>query len=272
MGIFKNMKNKKIMKKINELNGNKLQIQDHVEGVFRGFIDLNYDKIKLPEGIKSTIHLYSDDGTLQIFFLDENNEKIAVIECLKPEKMIEDQKRKEEEKQKQISEEEKQNEARRIIEEKKIAEFEEVKKRLVKARYESYVNFLINNGAKKELIELKAVKNLILSIIENGDARVIMEGRSPIAYEKPNSDGTFNIAGRLDGPLISTFYQMSYCTDDNLNHFIVLRHQKRENVHYAMDDPIGDDYPIITDEEIYIDTNGNIVDDLKTEKELIKTA
>ena len=110
MGIFKNRKNKKILNEINKLNNNKLQILGCVEGIYRASLNINYDKIKLPKNIKSTIHLYSDDGTLQVFFLNENGEKFAVIDCLKTEKMLEEQKEKEEIRKKIVKlEEEKRN-------------------------------------------------------------------------------------------------------------------------------------------------------------------
>ena len=95
-----------------------------VEGIYRASLNINYDKIKLPKNIKSTIHLYSDDGTLQVFFLNENGEKFAVIDCLKTEKMLEEQKEKEEIRKKIVKlEEEKRN---------LIQKEEEIKKKKIK--------------------------------------------------------------------------------------------------------------------------------------------
>lgn len=261
MGIFKNMKNKKILNEINKLNDNKLQIFGCVEGIYRASLNINYDKIKLPENIKSTIHLYSDDDTLQIFFLNQDNKKFAVVECLKAEKMIEEQRKQEEIRKKEVEKEEQMRILKQKEEERKRKEFEEVNNKIAQRRYESYIDFLITNGANKEIIELKPVKNLIMGIIRNGDPRVIMEGRSPIVYNSPNSDGTFVIAGRLNGPIASDYYNISYCNDEDPSHFIKITNERKKTLHYAMDDPIGDDYDVTILSTTYINKNGKIINE-----------
>ena len=186
MGIIKDIKNKKILNEINKLNGNKLQIFGCVEGIYRASLNVNYEKIKLPNGIKSTIHLYNNDNTLQIFFTNENNEKFAVVECLKTEKMLEEHKKQEEirKKEAELAEE------KRLLEQKEVERkrkaMKELNDRIAQRRFESYIDFLITNGANKEIIELEPVRKLIMGIIKNGDPRVIMDGRSPIVYKTPN--------------------------------------------------------------------------------------
>ncbi len=261
MGIIKDIKNKKILNEINKLNGNKLQIFGCVEGIYRASLNVNYEKIKLPNGIKSTIHLYNNDNTLQIFFTNENNEKFAVVECLKTEKMLEEHKKQEEirKKEAELAEE------KRLLEQKEVERkrkaMKELNDRIAQRRFESYIDFLITNGANKEIIELEPVRKLIMGIIKNGDPRVIMDGRSPIVYKTPNSDGTFEIAGRLNGPIASDFYNISYCNDDDPSHFIKITNERKKRLHYSMDDPIGDAYDVTILNTTYIDKNGEIVNE-----------
>ena len=261
MGIFKNRKNKKILNEINKLNNNKLQILGCVEGIYRASLNINYDKIKLPKNIKSTIHLYSDDGTLQVFFLNENGEKFAVIDCLKTEKMLEEQKEKEEIRKKIVKLEEEKRNLVQKADEIKRKKINEINEGLAQRRYKNYIEFLIENGANKEIIELEPVKNLIMSIIKNGDPRVIMNGKSPIVYNVPNPDGTFQIVDRLNGPIISYIYNINYCNDDNPSHFIKITKEKKQTLHYAMDDSIGDDYDVTILSTTYVDKDGNIIKD-----------
>ena len=89
-------------------------------------------------------------------------------------------------------------------------------------RFNHYKKFLLMNGANEELIELPAIKEIILYVIENGDPRNIVEGHSPISYRVPNEDGTFNIYGKLEGPTPSVVYEMEYNLDDDENHYIKL--------------------------------------------------
>ena len=99
----------------------------------------------------------------------------------------------------------------------------EKEQKRIKDRYDDYIKFLIENGANKEIIELKAIQDIIYNIITNGDPRVVMDGRSPVAYQKPNSDRTFDIGGRINGSTVSVWYKMSYSNDGDDNHYIVLK-------------------------------------------------
>jgi hypothetical protein len=121
------------------------------------------------------------------------------------------------------------------------------------ARYEAYKEFLLRNNANPEILELKAVQDIIKDVIKNGDHQVIFEGRSPISYEMPNEDGTFNIVGRTNGPVANIVYYMSYCKDNDA--FIKLKKRSINQAQYFMDIELDEE-----NEDIYISREGNIID------------
>ena len=137
-------------------------------------------------------------------------------------------------------------------------------------RFERYKEFLLENGANPEIIELQAVKDLIMWIIVNGDPIVKSQGRSPITYVEPNPDGTFNIFGKMNGYSTSLRYYMEYVNDDNNlnNNFIKLTRKEVREVAYMMDDPIGNPYSIEDTYEIYIDRKGQISDEKQSSRTL----
>lgn len=107
-------------------------------------------------------------------------------------------------------------------------------------RYNSYIRFLLENGANPKILELPIIKDAIMYIIENSSPKVKMDGRSPISYEKPNKDGTFTIAGRMNSDIVDYKYDMSYCNEDN--NYIKLENEI---------------------ETIYIDSKGKVTDIVK---------
>ncbi|MBQ6477403.1 MAG: hypothetical protein IJI43_03115 [Bacilli bacterium] len=232
MGIFEMIKNKSILKKVNKLNNNLLETFEQVDGIYRGKLPINYNDIKLPDGIISTIHLYNSGDTLQIYLMDNEKRKkknpIAELEVLKTDKMIEEEKVKEKQKVDNYMEDEK-----------KLKEW----KRLVNARYDAYLNYLLIAGANGDILDFPAIQDLILHIIRDSNPKNIMRGHSPIVYEMPNPDGTFNIAGRMKDNNIDEFYKMSYCDDDNDEHYLKLEKN-----------PVGN----ICTKVIYINKEGNI--------------
>ncbi len=261
MGIIKDLKNKRIMSEINRLNNNMLEGNFRASGVYKGNIYLDYDKIKLPNDINSKIHLYSDDGTLQIFILNADGEKIAVLDCLQTKKMREENEKRIAEIEAKEEEERQERKEQEEKEEKEKQKRIEKHKEIVNNRYNRYIDFLIENGADEEIINLPAIQDLIKDVISRGDPRVVFEGRSPIAYHDPNPDGTFDIYGRTNGPVVNEIYEMSYCNDGNEDHFIKLTRKTDSHVNYAMDDPISPDgYDVTDTETTYINKAGEIVD------------
>ena len=67
MGIIKDLRNKRIISEINRLNNNMLEGSFQTSGVYKGHIDLDYDKIRLPKNFSKGSYLYNDDGTLRMF-------------------------------------------------------------------------------------------------------------------------------------------------------------------------------------------------------------
>ena len=96
-------------------------------------------------------------------------------------------------------------------------------------KIKAYKEEMIRQGANPELFNLQAINDIIDYIIDYGDYRVKMEGRSPIYYKNPNEDGTFDICGRMAGPNVTVVYKMEYCDDENPDHYIVLKKYRQEN-------------------------------------------
>ena len=132
----------------------------------------------------------------------------------------------------------------------------EVRKEIIKTtmhspRYEDYKEHMIRNGAAPELFELEAINDIIDYVIEYGDPVVMAEGRSPIYFNTPNIDGTFDICGRMGGYTVSLVYKMQYCFDGDPEHYIKL-------TKYKMNDGKIQKYDEGND-EIFINKEGNIV-------------
>lgn len=133
-----------------------------------------------------------------------------------------------------------------------INEMQEKNEERVTRRYNAYKRFLMENGVKEELIELPAIKSIIKDVIRNGDFRVVFEGHSPIHYQDPKEDGSFNICGRLQGYTVSVVYEMEFINQDDC--YLKLTKKDVRQFLFLFDkepDP---------DEEIFIDYNGNIID------------
>ena len=134
-------------------------------------------------------------------------------------------------------------------------------------RFNHYKKFLLMNGANEELIELPAIKEIILYVIENGDPRNIVEGHSPISYRVPNEDGTFNIYGKLEGPTPSVVYEMEYNLDDDENHYIKLTKKDKRTFLFVGEEKNPDEIILINKEGIITDY---YIDESK-KKKLVKT-
>lgn len=123
--------------------------------------------------------------------------------------------------------------------------------------YEDYKEYMISKGANKELFDLQAINDIIDGVIEYGDDRLKMEGKSPIYYKNPNKDGTFDICGRMAGPCVTLVYKMEYCNDDNPEHYIVLKKYEQKSHHegnfFYIDGCVHN--------KIYINKDGIIVDE-----------
>ena len=130
---------------------------------------------------------------------------------------------------------------------------------IVIRRFNAYKEFLIENGVKEELIELPAIKDIILDTIRNGDPRVIFEGRSPIHYQDPKEDGTFNICGRLDGPTVSTIYEMELIDQDD----IYLKLTKKDVRHHLYEEDRD------LDEIFYINHDGYFINKKKSKYKML---
>ena len=122
-------------------------------------------------------------------------------------------------------------------------------------RFSLYEKFLLDNGARKDLVELPAIKNIILDVIEHGDPRVKFEGRSPIVYMDPKEDGTFDIYGRMSGHTASVAYEMDLDEQEENGYYVCLTKKDIRN-----NDFLQDREP---DQKIYIDREGKIIENLK---------
>ena len=114
-----------------------------------------------------------------------------------------------------------------------------------------YRKHIIETGGKEELFDLPAVTQIIEDIIENGELRLKMEGKSPLYYKNANEDGTFDICGRMYGPSVTVVYKMEYCNTNNSEDYIVLK-KYQKNI-------IEDDYYKASYKEIYINKEGNVI-------------
>ena len=121
-------------------------------------------------------------------------------------------------------------------------------------RYKLYTNFLLENGARKDIIEMPAIKKIILDTIENGDPRVRLEGKSPISYRNPKEDGTFDIYGRTEGYTSSVAYIMDLDEQEENGYFICLT--KKDIRNYLL----FNESERKPDEKIYINKNGKIIE------------
>lgn len=121
-------------------------------------------------------------------------------------------------------------------------------------RFDAYTNYLLKNGANKDIIEMPAVKKIILDTIENGDPVNKFEGHSPISYHLPHEDGTFDIYGRMEGYNESVVYKMELNNNKNNDYYIKLT--KKDIRHYLLFNE-EDREP---DEIIIIDKKGNFIE------------
>ena len=265
MGIIKDLRNKRIISEINRLNNNMLEGSFQPSGVYKGSINLDYDKIRLPKNFTKESYLYNDDGTLRMFIHVPNKyeDAMAVIECLQNEEMKKENERKIALKNERLREKREQ-EAKEAME--RYEEMKMLQGRL-DSRCDRYINFLKENNVNEEILNLSAIQDLIESIMARGDIRVISEGRSPIEYNKPKPDGTFDLYGRTNGPVANEIYEMSYCDDGNEDHFIKLERKQQLRVSYAMDDPIGGEpSEVIDTTTTYINRAGEVVDESTVRK------
>ena len=123
-------------------------------------------------------------------------------------------------------------------------------------RFGLYVKFLLQHGARKDIVELPAIQNIILNVIENGDPRVLAEGKSPISYREPNEDGTFNIYGKMEGYTSSVVYEMDLDEQEEKGYYICLT--KKDIRDYLL---FNEDNRK-PEEKIYIDKEGKLIDNL----------
>ena len=121
-------------------------------------------------------------------------------------------------------------------------------------RYKLYIDFLLENGARKDIIEMPAIKKIILDTIENGDSRVKSEGKSPISYRNPKEDGTFDIYGRTEGYASSVVYIMELDEQEENDYYICLT--KKDIRDYLL----FNESERKPDKKIYIDRNGKIIE------------
>ena len=121
-------------------------------------------------------------------------------------------------------------------------------------RYKLYIDFLLENGARKDIIEMPAIKKIILDTIENGDPRVRLEGRSPLSYSNPKEDGTFDIYGRTEGYTSSVAYIMELDEQEENGYYICLTRKDIRNYLFFNE---SERKP---DKKIYIDRNGKIIE------------
>ena len=245
------------------------------QGIYNFDLNQNLDKIIFPDGITHEIRLYSPDGTeLQVDLFDENGKKIGVMNCLNTAEKIEQKEK--EKKQYALKEEKAKTEA---LEKEKKDNIKREKNKIeaekaYQTRFESYKKHLLSSGANPEILEMSAIKEIIMDIIKNGNSQNKMMGRSPISYENANSDGTFTIAGRMHGPNNDLIYEMSYAHDNNPEHFIELTKTIRKKG-WEQVETNGGTYDYIpqqdlsTEQKIYINKKGDFVDKGKIERKRI---
>lgn len=276
---------KKMFKKLKELNKGKIKIGGGIFYARYVKTDLNLTSINFPEEIDwRVIPQFDEYGFEQfrqpaIILIDKKTgEQIGNLICpvtledtikedyhfreerngmkalLDDPEALEDLMQKREAKIRR--EEERKQEKERLEEEekKRLEETAAVREKQNNKRFEAYKKYLLENGANEELIELPAIKQTIYSIIENGDQIVVAEGRSPISYHHPNEDGTFDIYGRLEGPVETVCYKMEYSPDDQSYITLTRKDLRKQVFPYRYDDNF--EFPI---EKIYIDREGNVI-------------
>lgn len=259
MGLIQYIKTTISINNFIKRNNNKIHSDNYSAGVYHLHSNLSIDDIKF-NNLEYRIHLYDDDEGLQLLLFDSNQNKIAVLECRKSKKDLKEvaetkqkfliQKKKEERLEKEKQEDKKEQQK----------QFEEQERIRCEQEFERYKDFIISNGGSEEIINMPEIRNIIMFGIENGDPRLIMEGRRTIAYRKPNPDGTFDIGLRTNGPTVNTLYKMSYCNDEDPDHYIKLTTIDTYGVHYTMDEPIGDSYEETETKIVFLNKEGYISD------------
>lgn len=91
-----------------------------------------------------------------------------------------------------------------------------------KWRYDNYIKFIISTGGCEDIVHLKAIRDIICTIIKEGNPIEKSLGQSVIYYRDANEDGTFDLCGRMEEPLADLVYMMEYCNDDCPDHFLLL--------------------------------------------------
>ena len=189
MGPIRYLINKISINNFINKNNNKIHIDYYSADMFHLHSNLSIDDIKF--NIEYDIHLYDDDEGLQLLLFDNNYRKIGILECRKSKKalkeiaetkskfLIQKKKDKQVEKEKEDKTKEQQK------------QYEEQEKIRCEKEFESYKEFIISNGGSEEIINMPEIKSIIMFGIENGDPRLIMEGKRTIAYRKPNEDGIY---------------------------------------------------------------------------------
>lgn len=75
-------------------------------------------------------------------------------------------------------------------------------------RYNMYKEYIRRNGGDMNIFNIPFIQEIIMNIIENGDPRLRFEGHSTLYFKQPNEDGSFDICGRMEGPIVNLCYKM----------------------------------------------------------------
>ncbi len=124
--------------------------------------------------------------------------------------------------------------------------------------YNDYINFLLENGANKDIVNLEEIKHIILMLMEWANPTALKQGKTPVAYYKPNKDGTFKIGGRTTGLKINIKYIMKYCKENDADHFIKLVRKENKTIIRSQEHPDEVPYNVRDITEITINRQGEV--------------
>ena len=124
--------------------------------------------------------------------------------------------------------------------------------------YENYIDYLHKHNANKDIIELEAIKDIMMDIIKRADQVNLANGRTPFSYSDVREDGTFDIKGRTSGFTANEIYKISYTDDISGETYI--------KIDKTIEDPMSLEEP--ETKTIYVNKDGEIVN--TKNKETIK--
>jgi len=246
--------NKMKINKFSKLNNKQMYYFKGNDKIYKIICDKPIDEINFTEDFETEYIKTTEGKTMLARIIDKQTKQlIGILECYKSKDML-----KKERQEKQRLKEELLKEKEELLKAQKIEKEKQRQKRKQEIEnsksYKNYIEYLLENNANKEILELKAVKDIIIDVIDRVDPRVRFEGRSPINYPDVREDGTFDIRGRTSGPVTREIYSISYADEDDA--FIKIQKTIVKSVLDEIDEP--------EEKPIYVDKEGNIITPKKT--------